>query len=85
MARQLRAAIIDVLAVELRAHRVSVGTGTRKTRREVRVQERGDPAVTVLGLQLGCLLGGIVIIEQIFSIPGLGTYMLRALTRPTCR
>ena len=40
------------------------------------------PTVTVLGLQLAGLLGGVVIIEQIFSIPGLGTYMLRALTLP---
>ena len=40
------------------------------------------PTVTVLGLQLAALIGGVVIIEQIFSIPGLGTYMLRALTLP---
>ena len=40
------------------------------------------PTVTVLGLQLSGLLGGVVIIEQIFSIPGLGTYMLAALSAP---
>ena len=32
------------------------------------------PVVTVLGLQIGVLLGGAVIIEQIFAMPGLGTY-----------
>ena len=40
------------------------------------------PTVTVLGLQLATLIGGVVIIEQIFSIPGMGQYMLRALTLP---
>ena len=37
------------------------------------------PAVTVLGLQIGGLLGGAVIIEQIFQLPGLGTYLLGAV------
>ena len=38
--------------------------------------------LTVIGLQFVGLLGGVVIIEQIFSIPGMGQYMLRALTLP---
>ena len=37
-------------------------------------------AVTVLGLQLSGLLGGTVIIEQIFSIPGLGSFLLQGIT-----
>jgi peptide/nickel transport system permease protein len=37
------------------------------------------PAVTVLGLQIGHLIGGTVIIEQIFSISGLGTYLLTGI------
>jgi peptide/nickel transport system permease protein len=35
--------------------------------------------VTVLGLQFAYLLGGTVIIEQIFSIPGMGQYFYQAL------
>jgi ABC-type dipeptide/oligopeptide/nickel transport system permease component len=31
------------------------------------------PVVTVVGLQLAALLGGTVIIEQVFNWPGLGT------------
>jgi ABC-type dipeptide/oligopeptide/nickel transport system permease component len=38
------------------------------------------PVVTVFGVQLGYLLGGAVIVEQIFSIPGLGSYMLSGIT-----
>ena len=38
------------------------------------------PVVTIFGLQIGYLLGGAVIVEQIFSFPGLGTYMLNGIT-----
>ncbi|KIL40778.1 glutathione ABC transporter permease [Gordoniibacillus kamchatkensis] len=34
------------------------------------------PIVTIAGMQFGYLLGGSVIVEQLFSIPGLGQYIL---------
>jgi peptide/nickel transport system permease protein len=37
------------------------------------------PVITVLGLQMGYLLGGTVIIEQIFSIPGMGWLLLNGI------
>jgi len=37
------------------------------------------PVVTVLGLSFGGALGGVVIIETIFNLPGLGTYALTAV------
>jgi peptide/nickel transport system permease protein len=37
------------------------------------------PIVTVIGLQLGQLMGGVVLTETIFSWPGLGLYMVRAV------
>lgn len=37
------------------------------------------PTVTVLALQLDILLGGSLIIENVFSIPGLGSYMATAV------
>jgi len=37
------------------------------------------PVVTVLGLLISSLLGGSVIIEQIFALPGVGQYELQAL------
>ncbi|HXF51719.1 MAG TPA: ABC transporter permease, partial [Dehalococcoidia bacterium] len=37
------------------------------------------PVVTVIGLQIAGLLGGTVIIEQIFALPGLGQYILASL------
>ncbi|WP_346380911.1 nickel ABC transporter permease [Microbacterium sp.] len=37
------------------------------------------PVITVIGIQLGGLLGGTIIVEQIFSWPGLGSLMVRAI------
>ena len=37
------------------------------------------PVVTLIGLQMPILIGGSVIMESIFSIPGLGRLMLDAL------
>lgn len=35
--------------------------------------------LTVLGLRVGYLLGGAVVIETIFSLPGMGTLMINAV------
>ncbi|MBP1985739.1 ABC transporter permease [Halolamina salifodinae] len=37
------------------------------------------PVITVLGLQLGTLIGGAVITEAVFSWPGLGTTLINAI------
>jgi peptide/nickel transport system permease protein len=37
------------------------------------------PAVTLFGLQIGALLGGAVVIESIFAIPGVGQLLLAAI------
>ena len=37
------------------------------------------PTVTIVGLQVGTLLGGAIIVEQIFSLPGLGRLVLFAV------
>lgn len=37
------------------------------------------PIITVIGIQFGNLLGGAMITEQIFSIPGLGKFMVEAI------
>jgi peptide/nickel transport system permease protein len=38
------------------------------------------PVITVLGLQLGTLIGGAVITERVFAWPGLGTLVIRSIT-----
>lgn len=38
------------------------------------------PVITVFGLDLGVLLGGAVIVERVFAIPGMGSLLLEAVT-----
>lgn len=37
------------------------------------------PIITVVGNQLGHLLGGAVMVESVFSLPGLGTYLISSI------
>jgi peptide/nickel transport system permease protein len=37
------------------------------------------PVVTVIGLQVGTLLGGAIIIEEIFGLPGIGRFALEGI------
>jgi len=39
----------------------------------------GIPILTIVGLQVASLLGGTVIIEQIFGLPGVGRYVYEAI------
>ena len=37
------------------------------------------PLVTVVGLQFGGLLGGAVLTETVFGLPGIGTFLVQAI------
>jgi peptide/nickel transport system permease protein len=39
------------------------------------------PIVTIIGMQLPIIIGGAVIIEEIFSLPGVGRLMINALSQ----
>ena len=39
------------------------------------------PVITIVGLQLPVLIGGTVIVEQVFNLPGIGRLMLDALSK----
>jgi len=39
------------------------------------------PVVTIAGLQLGALLGGAVITESVFALPGLGRYLVTSIVQ----
>jgi peptide/nickel transport system permease protein len=38
------------------------------------------PVATIVGLQIGFLLAGAVIVEQIFAIPGIGRFVIAGLS-----
>ena len=38
------------------------------------------PVITIIGLQVRIIVGGSVVIERIFNIPGIGALLIRAIT-----
>ena len=39
------------------------------------------PVTTVIGLQMGYLFGGAVVVEEVFSLPGIGRLLLQGITQ----
>jgi peptide/nickel transport system permease protein len=79
MIRQLRAAMIDVLDSNYVRAAWARGGGPRRVVGVHGLKNAAMPAVTAFGFGIAGLLGGSVIVEEIFSIPGLGPYLLDAI------
>lgn len=79
VARQLRRSLIEVMESNYIRTAWAKGAGTGRVVLGHALKNAAIPAVTVVGVQIGYLLGGAVIIEQIFSLPGLGSYMIQAI------
>jgi len=79
LARMVRSALLEVLGEDY------IRTARAKGLADVQVVTRHAfrnaalPVITVLGLQLGTLLGGAVITETVFSWPGVGLLTLEAI------
>jgi len=77
--RSLRASMLNVLGAEFVTTARSKGiAGKRLFLRHV-LRNAVIPAVTVLGINSGFLIGGTVIIENVFAIPGLGQLMINSI------
>jgi peptide/nickel transport system permease protein len=79
IARQLRGALIDALDQDYIRTARAMGLRRRTIIGKYALKNAATPVVTLVGLQFAYLLGGTFIIEQIFSIPGMGQYMLGAI------
>jgi peptide/nickel transport system permease protein len=80
LARQLRSGLMDTLDTNYVRTAWAKGSHERRVVGKHALKNAAIPAVTVIGLQVSTLLGGAVIIERIFSIPGLGSYLLAAIS-----
>ena len=80
IARQVRGALVDTLDQDYMRTAVAKGLGPRAVIGKHALKNALSPAVTVIGIQFGYLLGGTIIIEQIFSLPGIGEYILQAIS-----
>ena len=72
LARQLRSAVADVLQEDYIRTARAKGLAERTVVVTHASKNAAGPAITVLGLQVALLLGGAVVVERIFAIPGLG-------------
>ena len=79
VARQIRGSLIDTLDQDYMRTAVAKGLRPRTIIFKHALKNAVSPVVTVVGIQFGYLLGGTFIIENIFSLPGLGTYMIQAI------
>jgi len=77
--RQLRGALVDELDSNYIRTAWAMGGAPPRVVGHHGLKNAASPAITILGLQIAALVGGAVIIEQIFSIPGLGSYLLSAV------
>ncbi|HEV8250683.1 MAG TPA: ABC transporter permease [Gaiellaceae bacterium] len=74
--RITRAAMLDVLHEDYIRFTRAKGVGERTVIFKHALRNASIPIVTVVGLQAGYLLGGAIVIEQVFGLPGVGRLVL---------
>jgi len=79
--RITRSAMLDVLSDDYVRSARSKGVPARDVIWRHAVPNALIPVVTLSGLEFGYLLGGTVIVEQVFALPGLGRLILNAITQ----
>ena len=79
LARMARAAAIDVLRLEYVAHARAKGLSELSVLARHVLPNAFAPTLTLIGLVLGNLLGGIAVIETVFTLPGLGRLLVDSI------
>ncbi|MDB6142616.1 MAG: peptide transporter [Pseudomonas sp.] len=77
--RMARASTIEVLRLDYIAHARAKGLSERTVLWRHTLRNAFAPTWTLIGLILGNLLGGIAVIETVFTIPGIGRLMVDAI------
>ena len=76
IARTTRASMLDVLRSEYIRTAAAKGLTGRLVLLKHALRNALIPIVTVAGLQMGILLGGTVVVEEVFTLPGVGRLVL---------
>ncbi len=76
LARQTRSSMLDVIRSDYITTARSKGIPERKVIIKHALKNALIPIITIIGTQFGRLLGGTMILEAIFGIPGLGSYIV---------
>ncbi len=77
--RMTRSALLDVLSRDYVRTARAKGLMERAVILRHALKNALIPVITVSGLQIGYLLGGAVIVEQVFTLPGIGRLLLDSI------
>jgi len=81
LTRILRSSLLEVLGSDYVRTARSKGLDERLVLYKHALRNALIPMVTVIGVQLGYLLSGVVVIEQVFAIPGVGRLIIGAINQ----
>jgi peptide/nickel transport system permease protein len=81
IARITRATMLDVLAEDYIRTAKAKGVATRPMLTKHALRNAGVPIVTVVGIGVALLIGGVVITETVFNIPGIGRLVVDAISK----
>jgi peptide/nickel transport system permease protein len=79
--RMTRSAFLETLDKDFIRTARAKGNAERHVLFSHALKNSAIPIITLAGMQFGYLLGGSVIVEQLFSIPGIGQYILDGIYR----
>lgn len=80
-ARLVRSNLLEVMGEDYIRTARAKGLSERRVVWSHGVRAAGTPVVTLLGIDLGVLLGGAILTESVFNIPGLGGLFADAVSR----
>jgi ABC-type dipeptide/oligopeptide/nickel transport system permease component len=79
-AQLLRAGLLDVLGARYTLVAAARGASRRRILLRYALPNALLPFLTIIGTGIGTLLGGIAVVEVVFSWPGLGSFAVTAIT-----
>jgi peptide/nickel transport system permease protein len=81
IARITRSAMLDVLREQFITTGRAKGLGERSVVHKHALKNAFVPILTVIGISFAVLVGGAVVVEQVFNIPGVGRLIISAVLR----
>ena len=79
VSRMVRSELVDVLHTDyIRAARLK-GLSSRTVLFRHALRNALLPTITIVALDVGYLLGGVIVVEEIFALPGLGRQLIVAI------
>lgn len=79
LTRLLRASMLEIIRLEYVTTARAKGLNENGIILKHALKNALIPTVTIMGLQIGFLIGGAIVVETLFAIPGLGTYGINAI------